>query len=358
MTLRLQSILSSMPFIPDVLPISPEAAHIHQYWREIIAAFQGKRLLVVGDIIADEYLIGAATRLSREAPIPIINQQEHFTVPGGATNSAVNAATLGAEVYIAGIIGDDESGVRLREKLSEYTIHQDMLITEADRPTSTKLRILANNNQGIIQHVARIDNIDTSPAKESTIHTLLTQIADIIPTVDCVILSDYDNGLMGTPLVDRTIALTRRHDRIVIADAHGALERFQRVTAITPNQPEAEEATGIRIHNNATLDQAGSKLLRITSAQYVLITRGSEGMTLFERGRSPLHLPAHSVDARDTTGAGDTVASTFTLALASGASPYQAATLSNLAGAMVVQQLGCATNTPENLLRATLAFEM
>ncbi len=327
-------------------------------FRDIIAAFAGKRILVLGDMIADEYLVGEATRLSREAPIPIINQRERYTVPGGAMNPAVNARALGAEVYVAGIVGDDEPGRCLRQRLSELGIRQDLLITEAQRPTSVKLRILASNNQGIVQHVARIDNIDTTPIQDETFERITRALEALIPQVDGVILSDYDNGLMGLPLVDAALALTHRHRRVVVADAHGGLERFQHVTAITPNHPEAEAATGLHIHDQASLEKAGRKLLALTGAQSVLITRGSEGMSLFPQGQPAVHLPAHPVEARDTTGAGDTVAATFTLALAAGAEMIDAALLANVAGALVVRHLGCATTTAPELLRAAQSLEV
>jgi D-glycero-beta-D-manno-heptose-7-phosphate kinase len=348
-------------FVPKIL-ISPEPVQIerksaYRRIREMIAAFAGKRILVLGDMIADEYLVGTATRLSREAPIPIISQHDHYIVPGGAMNPAVNARTLGAEVYVAGIIGDDAAGSELRTQLRDLGIDHTMLITEPNRPTSSKLRILASNNQGIVQHVARIDNIDTTPISTTTASRIMRALEHIIPEVDGVILSDYDNGLMGLPLIDTAMSLARRHRRVIVADAHGGLERFQSVTAITPNEPEAEIATGMRIHDMDSLEQAGNRLSAMTGAQGVLITRGSEGMVLFEHGNEPVHIPVCPVEARDTTGAGDTVAATFTLALTTGASMSEAATLANVAAALVVQRMGCATNTPEELLHAALRAE-
>ena len=326
--------------------------------RQSIAAFAGKRILVLGDMIADEYLVGAATRLSREAPIPIINQRERYIVPGGAMNPAVNARTLGAEVYVAGIVGDDEPGRQLRQRLEEMGIHQDLLITEPGRPTSVKLRILASNNQGIVQQVARIDNIDTTPIADTTAQRMTDALSRLIPQMDGVILSDYDNGLMGLPLIDAALKLTRQYQCIAIADAHGGLERFQQVTAITPNQPEAEAATGIVIHDAASLERAGRQLLAKTGVQGVLITCGSEGMSLFQPNSATVHIPVHEVEARDTTGAGDTVAATFTLALATGATLSDAATLANVAGAWVVRHLGCATTDAKELLQAIQSFEV
>lgn len=340
-----------------IISAQQQARVSHQRLRQLISRFAGKRILVLGDMIADEYLIGASTRLSREAPIPIINQQERYIVPGGAMNPAVNVRTLGAEVYVAGIIGDDELGAQLRERMEELGIHHDLLLTERGRPTSSKMRIMASNNQGIVQHVARIDNIDTTPLAEATAQRMMRALEGIIPAVDGIILSDYDNGFMGLSIIDSTLTTAQRHKRIVVADAHGELDRFQNVTAITPNQPEAEAATGVRIHDEASLEKAGNRLLSMTDAESVLLTRGNEGMSLFERGVKPVHIPVLPVEARDTTGAGDTVAATFTLALVAGASLFEAASISNIAAARVVQYLGCATNTTEELLRAAMSLE-
>jgi rfaE bifunctional protein kinase chain/domain len=335
----------------------PQMSRYRQRLKQIITSFAGKRILVVGDMIADEYLIGAATRLSREAPIPIIQQKDRYIVPGGAMNPAVNACTLGAEVYVAGIVGDDQTGERLRLRLRELGINLDLLFSEPGRPTSCKLRVLASNNQGIVQHVARIDTIDTTPIAEPTMIRIMHALEDVIPTVDGIILSDYDNGFMGLSIIDTALAVSQRHQLVVVADAHGELERFQNVTAITPNQPEAELATGIRIHDMDSLEKAGKSLARLTGAQSVLITRGSEGMSLFEQENNPVHIPVRAVDARDTTGAGDTVAATFALALTSGATTSDAATLANIAASLVVQHLGCATNTANELLQVVLDTE-
>lgn len=163
-TMQIESArLKPMPF--TVLKPSKHERHWPQRLGDIIAAFAGKRLLVIGDMIADEYIVGAAARMSREAPIPVINQREHFTVPGGAMNPAVNARALGAEVHVLGLIGKDAAGQRLRQRLNELGIHQDLLIADPQRPTSTKLRVLAGNSQGAMQHIARIDTIDTTPAR-------------------------------------------------------------------------------------------------------------------------------------------------------------------------------------------------
>ncbi len=325
---------------------------------EIIAAFSGKRILVLGDLIADEYRIGQVARISREAPIPVVNQREHFIVPGGALNPAVNARTLGAEVHVAGLIGDDQAGQKLRQRLSELGIYQDLLFSEPGRPTNAKLRILASNGQAPAQHMARIDTIDNSPPEHETVQHLINGLHILFPHLDGVILSDYDNGLMVLPLVEAAMRLARRHDTVLVADAHENLGRFQHATAITPNLQEAEMAAGMVIQDSTSLEVAGRRLLAETNVQSVLITRGGDGMSVFERSMATTHIPAYPSEVRDTTGAGDTVAATFTLALATGATLPDAAALANVAAALVVRRLGCATTSPDELLHAVASLEI
>ena len=295
-------------------------------------------------------------RLSREAPIPVINQEQRYTVPGGAMNTAVNARALGAEVYVAGIVGDDTLGQNLRNQMSQRQIHHQLLLTAPGRATSSKLRVMANNKQGVIQHVARIDNIDSSLPDESVVRQIIALLEELIPVMDGVILSDYDNGFMGLSLIDAALSLARSSRCVIIADAHGGLERFQKVTAITPNDPEAEAATAIRIHDKASLELAGNRLLDMTDAHCVLITRGSDGMSLFSKNESPFHIPVWPVEARDTNGAGDTAAAAFTLAMAAGATPRESAQIANVAASIVVQHLGCATTSVEELLQRANAY--
>ena len=331
--------------------------HWPQHLGETISAFAGKRLLVIGDMIADEYIIGAATRMSREAPVPVISQRERFTVPGGAMNPAVNARTLGAEVHVVGTIGADESGRRLRQRLNELGIHHDLLIEEANRPTSTKLRVMANNSQGAMQHMARIDTIDTSPPQAATLRTLLAGMERLLPHMDAVVFSDYDNGLMVLPLIEETLLLAKRHGCVTVADAHSGMQRYRGVTAITPNQSEAEAESGILIRDHGSLQRAGARLLADVHAEAVLITRGGEGMSLFQQDAVTFDISAYPAEVRDTVGAGDTVTATFALGLTTGAPMADAATIANVAAAMVVRRLGCATTTPDDLLRAVAELE-
>jgi D-glycero-beta-D-manno-heptose-7-phosphate kinase len=322
----------------------------------LVRAFARKRILVVGDLVADEYIIGAPLRVSREAPVLILGQREHYTVPGGATNPGVNARTLGAEVFICGVIGADASGERLQRRLAQYQIALDGVFSEEGRPTTTKSRIFAGDSQLVRQQIVRVDVIDDSDLSDVCKKQMLSYLRATIPGVDALILSDYETGVISPEIIETAIPLARDAGKIIIVDAHGDLDRFQGVTALTPNQPEAEATLGRHIHDRESLEAAGHELLERTNAQGLLITRGSEGMSLFERRQPPLHLPVfYHGEVADPTGAGDTVAATFTLALTAGATQTEAATLANIAAGLVIQRLGNATNTPEELMAAVRA---
>ena len=323
----------------------------------LVRRFPGKRLLVVGDMVADEYLVGSPASISREAPVLILAHSHEFTVPGGATNPGANARTLGAEVSLAGVIGEDAAGERLRGKLGGLGIHMDGLLSEPGRPTSTKTRILAGGTQVVQQQIVRVDRVDRSEISEACCRDMIAYLRRTIPAVDAIIISDYENGVINQPIIDAIIPLATELGKVVTVDSHGDLARFQHATAVTPNQPEAEATLGVRISDRASLERAGARLLAETQAKGVLITRGAEGMSLFERDRPPLHIPASNLtEVADPTGAGDTVAATFTLALVAGAQMAEAAVLSNIAAGLVVRRVGCATNTPEELSVAVTAL--
>src|SRR5437667_3853229 len=229
--------------------------------RSLIEGFGGKRVLVIGDMVADEYLIGRPTRIAREAPVLILELNEERTVPGGATNVAVNARPLGAEVFLAGVVGDDLPGRRLRRAISDLQMHQDGLLTDLQPPTSTKTRIMAGSPQIVQQHIVRIDRVDTSEVGEPSKGQLLDYIQQILPSIDAVVMSDYENGVISPDIIKSCIPMARRLDKIVVVHSHGSLARFQGVTVLTPNQPEAELSLGMTINTHAELDEAGQRLL-------------------------------------------------------------------------------------------------
>lgn len=324
---------------------------------DIVTRFSRARVLVVGDIVTDEYIIGNPARISREAPVLILEHRDEFTVPGGATNPGVNARDLGAEVYLAGVVGDDPPGHRLRAILTERGVHLDGLYTEPGRQTSTKTRILAGSSQVVQQQVVRVDRVDGSAPGPDYERALIAYLLRTIPTVDALIISDYEFSVATPAVVATCLALAREHGKVLIVDSHGDLARFQGATALTPNEPEAATSLGMRITDQRSLEDAGERLLRETAVRGVLITRGREGMSLFERDCVPLHIPVSNLtQVADATGAGDTVSATFTLALMAGATMPEAAVLSTLAAGIVVRRLGCATTTPAELSDSIVEF--
>ncbi len=326
------------------------AARLHT----LIEGFKGKRVLVIGDMVADQYLIGRPTRISREAPVLILELDEERTIPGGATNVAVNVRSLAAEVFLAGVIGNDAPGENLRHAIDTLGMHSEGLFTDTTRPTSTKTRIMAGSSQIVQQHIVRIDRVDTSEIAEPCKRHILDYIKAMLPTIDAVVLSDYENGVISPDIIEACVPVARTLNKVIVVDSHGSLFRFQDVTALTPNQPEAEATLGMTIKTQEELDEAGQRLLQGSNAQSVLVTRGSEGMSLFEQGKAPTHFPIYPLSGAseivDTNGAGDTVAATFTLALTAGATMVEAAYLANAAAALVVRRLGAASNTAEELI--------
>jgi len=318
--------------------------------RELVALFTGRRVLVLGDMVADEYIIGRPVRLSREAPIPVLEWTDRYIVPGGATNLARNARALGGEVAVAGVIGRDEPGAALRERLIAEGIGIAGLVEEAGRPTSTKTRVVGGSSQVVSQQIARIDRVVSTEIDDAAKRHIIDYLRRELPACDALIVSDYENGVINRDIIDAALPLAHDHGLPITVDAHGDLWRFQHVTVATPNQDEAAATLGRALRGDDDVCRGAGELVRAMHARGVLITRGSEGMTLVEADGACRHLPASQLsEVRDATGAGDTVSATVTLALTAGATLLEAAHLGNLAAGIVVRRLGAATTTQEQL---------
>lgn len=320
---------------------------------ELLDGFKGKKLLVLGDMVADEYWFGQPTgRISREAPIPILREQSRQTKPGGATNPAYNARTLGAEVYLAGVVGDDASGRELAATLSAESIDVSGLVVDPKRPTYTKIRVVAGSTQEMPQQVARMDRFDDGDLDPNVTRRVIDHACKLIPEIDALLLSDYENGVISADIVQACLPAALSHRKLICVDSHGDLYRFKGATVATPNQPEAEATLHRTLDSLEELERGGLELVRGLDAKGVLITRGSEGMSVFEASGEVHHLSANLTEVRDVTGAGDTVAATFTLALLAGATMFEAAQLGNVAAGLVVRKVGAATTTRDELARA------
>ncbi len=313
---------------------------------KIVDRFSKTKILVIGDIIVDHFVWGKVSRLSPEAPVPIVEVSKESFVPGGSGNVAHNIAALKGQVFLCGVIGHDLVGSQIVELINDLGVDTNGVFTDAGIPTIQKTRIIAN-----IQQIVRIDREDRE-SKDKTIITRGQQyLKETIPQVDAIIISDYGKGMISVPLLKETIKLAHRYNKVITVDPK--VEHFLKykgVTCITPNHLEAAQG----IHYPVPRDQAetemlGEKIIKKLHCQSLLITQGEKGMTLFEQGKRSLHIPTMAREVFDVTGAGDTVISTLTLALAAGADLKQAAYIANHAAGIVVAKVGTATCSPEEL---------
>lgn len=321
---------------------------------ELIDRFTTPRIVVFGDLIADEFVYGRVARVSREAPVLILEYDSTEMLPGGAGNAAHNAAALGGRVTVVGLVGRDDAGRRMVASLPRK-VSRDRLVRPDDYQTPVKTRILAGGIHSAKQQVVRIDRrIDAvSDRHRMAVERALRQT---IRTADALLVSDYGSGLVSPRFVAalaREIRSSRRPIPILI-DSRYALRRYSRLTACTPNESEVEQVLDIEINDDVrVLERAGRAVLKKTRMKAVLITRGSRGMALFEPARPTVHIPIFGSDQiADVTGAGDTVMATMTLSLSAGSTFEEAARLANYAGGLVVMKRGTATVSPDELRRA------
>ena len=330
--------------------------------QEILDQFAGKKVLVVGDVMLDEYVWGRVSRVSPEAPVMVVDADSHTFVPGGAANVVNNVCALGAKALIAGIIGEDGAATTLKEKLAEEGADVAGLVAVADRPTTMKTRVIAHTQQGS-QQVVRVDHERRDGISADVQARVQAYLDAAIPDCDALLLSDYQKGLLVRDLVAKTVEAGRRQSKVVTGNLKPkGIAGHCRLTMITLNVFEAGEASGLMLGDGdggeeGNLREAGRMLLRKSGADNVLITRGAHGLTLFGPDNQVVSLPAHPVEVFDGTGAGDTTITTLTLALASGATPIEAVTLANAAGAVVVRKLGVATATRDEILAQVRADE-
>jgi rfaE bifunctional protein kinase chain/domain len=322
----------------------------------LVDEFAGIRVAVFGDLLVDEFIYGQISRVSREAPVLILEYDSTEIVPGGAGNAANNVAALGGTAIPIGVTGQDEPGRRLVETMRER-IDVRNIVTHARLLTPTKTRILAGGVHSAKQQVVRVDRAVRQPVPEEVRKAVARRLFATLSRCDALLVSDYGTGLVTSPLVaaaQRTLKGPGRRQPPVLIDSRYALLKFRRMTMCTPNESEVEQLLGVKIGENArVLEKAGRDLLKRTGAEGILITRGSRGMALFEPDRPTVHIPIYGSDQiADVTGAGDTVIATMTLALAAGATREEAARLANYAGGLVVMKRGTATISADELKHA------
>jgi rfaE bifunctional protein kinase chain/domain len=318
-------------------------------YREIVARFEGRKIAVVGDIVADVFVYGMPERLSREAPVMIVKYEREEIVPGSAANTAHNLAALGAEVYPVGVIGSDAMGKRLMEVIAGFSAHTGGIKVLEEADTVTKMRILAGDSHTRKQQVLRIDRGEEADVPPAVVAWLAERMGDLQPVVEGWIVSDYGYKLVRGEILEKLAEISRSWP--VVADSRFRIRAFGGVTIATPNESEAAAAVGRRIETGPEALAVGAELHRILGSRALLLTRGNQGMILFEEGCEPVSIPiAGSDDIVDVSGAGDTVCSTVALSLASGASFLEAARIANYAAGVVVMKRGTATASREELL--------
>lgn len=320
---------------------------------QLVDDFEGRRIAVFGDLIVDEFIYGEIARVSREAPVLILNYNSTEILPGGAGNAASNVAALGGAPVVVGLAGRDDAGDRLLHVLGETTNVSGVARPRGYR-TPTKTRILAGGIHSAKQQVVRIDRAAAAGTADAYREVVQAKLLRVAGRCDAVLVSDYGTGLVSPRLV--AAAQKACAAKTVLVDSRYDLLRYRGITASTPNESEVEQLFGVRIGENVrALERAGRELLTRTRTRAVLVTRGSRGMALFERERPTAHIPIHGSDQiADVTGAGDTVIATMTLARAAGATFEEAARLANYAGGIVVMKRGTATVTADELRTAIL----
>lgn len=320
---------------------------------EIIERFKDKSILVIGDLMLDEFVWGEVNRISPEAPVPVVVVKKQTNTPGGAANVVANLSTLGASVFTSGVIGEDKSGEDLLNLLSNYKVDTSGVFKDITRCTTTKTRIIAQ-----AQQVCRIDRESTNPISEDLSLAIFNYVQSICSKIDGVIISDYAKGTINSFLLSKLVPFLHSHNIAIFVDPKvNHYDLYHKVDVITPNQQEASILTGIKINSEESLFYAGKKILEDLQCSIVLITRGEEGMALFEKNKPSILIPTKAKEVYDVTGAGDTVVAVYTLSYTVCKDSYISAILANYAAGVVVGKVGTATVNPKELLECIDTYE-
>jgi len=329
----------------DKLPINKQEI---ESLKSIISGFDKANTMVIGDLILDEFIWGDVSRISPEAPVPIVWVKSETFKLGGACNVASNIAALKGTSCIIGVVGDDERGKSLIKHLKDKNINTDGIIIDSSRPTTMKTRVVARQRN---QQVVRIDREIAQPLSDTILEQLIGKVRQNIKKVDAIILEDYGKGVITPSLLEEVLKQANSNNKKVIVDPKKHhFDYYKGVTLITPNQSELEDATGIYIDDHDSLKLAGQRLLSDLGCEAVLVTLGEAGMCLFEKDGSASDIESVAQDVFDVSGAGDTVISTFAQSLVSGASLKQAALISNFAAGIVVGKFGTEVTSTDELI--------
>jgi rfaE bifunctional protein kinase chain/domain len=325
----------------------------------VVRRFSERRIVILGDAIADKFLYGSISRVSREAPVFILRHEQTETLPGGAANCAMNLVALGARVALISVTGADEAGNELRAKLESAGVDINGVVVSEKLQTTTKMRILAGHSHSSKQQVIRIDYDAAPPADAELRKAILNKLEQTMGTADALVISDYNYGVVDSQAGELIRKTSQERETPVLVDSRFRLSEFSGFTAATPNEEEVENLIGTPISSAEQLEAAAQELKQRLGYRALLVTRGGHGMTLLESDSRPLHIPAVGAQQPvDVTGAGDTVIATFALGLASQASFADAARLANYAGGLVVMKRGTAAVSAAELEHSILSAEV
>ena len=318
----------------------------------------GRRITVVGDLCLDEYVVGRAERLSREAAVPVLAFRDRFTIPGAAANPALVIAALGGDARVVGVVGQDEARDDLINGLAARGVALDGIVTDPRRKTTTKTRVLAEVSLRFPQQVVRIDRQERQQLAPQVRRQLLTMLRASLADTEALLISDYKSGVVDESVVAEAVSWSQRTGSLVAVDSQGDLRKFRGCVLVRCNLEEAEATLRRPLPNEEAVGRALRDLQRRLNAQMVVVTRGSAGMSFIDsEGRVSSLSAANQQEVYDTTGAGDAVIGVLTLALTAGAPLIEAAQLASAAAGIVVQRLGNATPTPEELLSAVASLQ-
>ncbi len=317
---------------------------------QALPMLRDRSILVLGDLFLDEYIVGRATRLSREAPVPVLEFDRRFFLPGGAANPAHNISGLESIAHQIGVVGDDEAGRTLVNHLHQAGIATSGLVTDPTRPTTTKTRVVAEGTLVFPQQLARIDQVERRPLDRKINAQIVDHLQEIAPRVEALLLSDYKTGVVNEETIATALRVSRQHRKLITVDSQGDLYKFKSFDLVKCNRGEAEAMLGRELRTDVDFQHAGESLLAELGSSAILITRGGEGMSLISREEGSLHIPAaNRTEVFDVTGAGDTVIAIVTLALAAGLGLAAGVYISNYAAGLVVRKLGNANPSHEEL---------
>ncbi len=318
----------------------------------LVSRFRDVEVAVVGDICLDRYVVGRPSRMSREAPVVVLEWTREYSLPGEASNPALNVAALGGRACLVGLTGHDATAEELSVHLRSRGVVVDYLVADAARITTEKTRILAEGLWVLPQQLARVDRLDRVPISAALQEKLCSHIEELGPRVHALLLSDYKNGVVSERVIECALRSARRHGKLITVDSQGDLYRFAGFDCVRCNRAEAEAVLGTRLETDEDFERELRGLSEKLECRALVVTRDAEGISVYSRSEGYQHVPACPVQVADVVGAGDTVIAVLTLALAAGESFASAAFVANRAAALVVQHVGNACPTPDELRRA------